>query len=617
MKPGNGEGARHAMREPTMRKNRGRSESAAHSVRLAVLSKRFDGITSRMHNTLLRTARSGVINNGRDFSCCILTADAELLAVGEAIPMHVMVGADMMARSMIEFHPELERGDAFLHNSPYHGCTHAADLSVLVPVIDDEGVHRFTVLAKAHQADIGNALPTTYMATARDVYEEGALIFPAVKVQKSYRDVDDIVRMCMLRIRAPEQWRGDYLASLGAARIGERELLALGAEMGWSVLAEHVREWFDYSEQRMVAAIRKLPSGRATAHVIHDPFPGTPPEGIRIEATVDVDSSSGRIEVDLRNNPDCMPCGLNSSEATARSGAMIGVFNSLDDPHIPPNAGSFRRIETHLRENCIVGIPRHPMSCSLATSNVSDRLISVVHMAIARLGEGFGMAEFGGGWTIAQAVVSGFDPRSSGRPFVNEVIMGDTLGAASPSEDGWLTCFIAGSAGFGFYDSVEVNEIGYPIRVHQRRLVPDTEGAGRFRGAPASMVEFGPVGCSLRVITQSDGTVNPAQGVRGGEAGAPAHNYKRTRSGELVEVGDRGWIDCLLHEGEQVIGISCGGGGYGSPLERDLTRVSKDVDEGHITRKRAEDVYGTVFDESGAIDEEVTNALRERRMRSR
>ena len=616
MKIGHGEEARHSRRKPTVLQERGRSESSAHSVRLAILSKRFDNITSRMHNTLLRTARSGVINNGRDFSCCILTADAQLLAVGESIPMHVMAGADIMGRSMMGFHPELRRGDAFLHNSPYHGCTHPADTSVLVPVIDDEGVHRFTVIAKAHQADIGNSVPTTYMATARDVYEEGALIFPAVKVQQAYRDIDDIIRMCKMRIRAPEQWRGDYLASLGAARIGERELLALDAEVGWSILEEHICEWFEYSEQRMRTAIGKLPSGRATAHAVHDPFPGTPPEGIRIEATVSVDSSGGRIEVDLRNNPDCMPCGLNLSEACARSGAMIGAFNSLNDPYIPTNAGSFRRIETHLRENCIVGIPRHPTSCSVATSNVADRLIGVVQMAIAKLGEGFGMAEFGGCQTAAQAVVSGFDPRSGGTPLVNQLIMGDTLGAASPSEDGWLTCFTPGCAGLGFYDSVEVNEIGYPIRVFQRRLVPNTEGAGRFRGAPASHVEFGPVGCSLRVVYQSDGTVNPAQGVRGGLAGAPARNYKRSRSGELVEVGDRGWIDFLLHEGEKVIGISCGGGGYGSPLERDPMRVKEDVDEGYIAQARAEEVYGAVFDKSGAIDEEATNALRRLRMRS-
>ena len=197
-----------------------------------------------------------------------------------------MVGSDMMARTMMDFHPRLRRGDAFLHNSPYHGCSHAADLSVLVPVIDDGGVHRFTVLAKAHQADIGNSVPTTYMASARDVYEEGALIFAATKVQENYEDIDDIVRMCMMRIRVPEQWRGDYLAGVGAARIGERDLLALGADVGWDTLEAHVGAWFDYSEQRMIAALTRLPSGRTAARSVHDPFPGTPPEGVSIKATV-------------------------------------------------------------------------------------------------------------------------------------------------------------------------------------------------------------------------------------------------------------------------------------------------------------------------------------------
>jgi N-methylhydantoinase B len=79
---------------------------------LAVLSRRLDGIAARMQNTLLRTARSGVINNGRDFSCCILTGDARLITVGESLPIHVMVGPDLMARSMVEFHPRLRRGSS-------------------------------------------------------------------------------------------------------------------------------------------------------------------------------------------------------------------------------------------------------------------------------------------------------------------------------------------------------------------------------------------------------------------------------------------------------------------------------------------------------------------------
>ena len=180
---------------------------------LAIVSQRLEAIAGKMQNTLLRTARSGVINTGRDFSCCVLSHDTRLLAVGKSLPIHVMSGPDLMARSMMDLHLKLARGDAYLHNSPYHGCSHAADLSVLVPVFDGDGIHRFTVMAKAHQADIGNSIPTTYHAIARDVYEEGALIFAATRIQRDYRDIDDIVRLCELRIRIPGQWRGDYLAS--------------------------------------------------------------------------------------------------------------------------------------------------------------------------------------------------------------------------------------------------------------------------------------------------------------------------------------------------------------------------------------------------------------------
>ena len=189
-------------------------------VRLAVLTNRMQGIVRAMANTLFRTGRSCVLNTSRDFSNCIVTHDSQLLVAAESLPIHVMSGPDMMAAFMKEQHPELRRGDAFLHNSPYHGCSHAADHCILVPVIDEEGVHRFTVVGKAHQADCGNSAPTTYFADARDVYEEGALIFPCVKVQEDYRDVEDIIRMCMLRIRVPEQWWGDYLALLGGGSCG-------------------------------------------------------------------------------------------------------------------------------------------------------------------------------------------------------------------------------------------------------------------------------------------------------------------------------------------------------------------------------------------------------------
>jgi N-methylhydantoinase B len=565
---------------------------------LMILHQRFEGIARKMANTLLRTGRSGVLNRARDFSCCILTADCELLAAAESLPIHVLSGPDIMARTMLEFHAPLKRGQAFLHNSPYHGCSHAADLSLLVPVIDDAGIHRYTVLAKAHQADIGNSIPTTYHAAARDVYEEGALIFPAVKIQEDYSSIDDIVRICEMRIRAPEQWRGDYLAMLGAGRGGERELLALGEEQGWDKLLEFTGQWFDYSEARMAAAVQRLPGGTAVGISIHDAMPGVCDE-IPITAAVTIAAREGRIEVDLRDNPGCLPCGLNVSEACARTAALIGVFNCVDHS-VPKDAGSMRRIIVLLREGSIAGIPRHPYSCSAATTNVADRIANAVHLAFVGFGDGYGMAEIGAGLPPARGVFSGVDPRS-GEPFVNQVFLGSSGGGANPRQDGWLQYAHAGNGGMAFLDSVELAELYQPILVHVRRLAPDTEGAGRMRGAPSKIIEFGPV---------SDGQVRAPRGARGGTDGGGSQQYCRKADQSVEVLRPCGLI--TLCADETLISVTCGGGGYGPPEERDREMVLRDVQERWITRRRATEIYRVAIREDGTLDWIETERLRGR-----
>ncbi|MHB8689193.1 MAG: hydantoinase B/oxoprolinase family protein [Candidatus Dormibacteraceae bacterium] len=574
---------------------------------MAVFANRFEGIGRSMMNTLVRTARSAVVNTARDCSCCLLTGNDELLVMAESLPIHVVRGPELMSKAMKHFHPQFKRGDAFLHNSPYHGNSHAADHSILVPVIDGEGVHRFTVLAKAHQADCGNAQPTTYSATARDLYEEGALIFPCVRIQEDYKDCQDIVQMCRLRMRVPEQWWGDYLALIGAARIGERKLIELGDEVGWEVLDDFATAWFDYSEERMIAEIRKLPSGHVTVEGAHDPFPGVP-QGVPLKASVAIDRDSGTIEVDLRDNPDCQPCGLNLTEATALTAGMVGVFNSIDHS-IPHNEGSFRRIHVSLRENCIAGIPVHPTSCSVATTNIADRIANLVQRAMAEFGEGIGMAEVGLGFPPSLGVISGLDPRRNDAPYVNQLILAWTCGAASPHADGWIQHGGVGDGGALMRDSIELDELRFPIYFRCQRIVPDSEGAGRTRGALAAVVEYGPLDGPMRIMYASDGTVNPSQGVRGGLAGSPARQYKRDRAGTITQADACG--DLILQDGETVISVSCGGGGYGSPLEREITRVIHDVKEGWITPDRARAIYGVFIDDSGQVDIERSRAIRE------
>jgi N-methylhydantoinase B len=383
-------------------------------------------------------------------------------------------------------------------------------------------------------------------------------------------------------------------------------MLELGEEVGWAELETFVADWFDYSETVMGDVIAGLPSGRVESISRHDTFPGAP-DGVEVKAVIEVRSDERRIDVDLRDNVDCMPNGLNLTEGTARTAAMVGIFNSIG-AGVPPNAGSFRRIAVELRENCAVGIPRHPASCSTATTNLADRLSNAVQRGLAELADGIGLAEVGGVIPAAAGVVSGRDPRYGGAPFVNQIFMVITGGAGTPWTDGWLTIFHAGGAGMLRRDSVEIAELRHPIHVEVQRLEPDSEGAGRFRGAPGAYVEYGPSGTSLTVAYGADGVENPALGARGGLPGGPSRHFKRDRSGALEELPPQAFVE--LQDGERIVSVTAGGGGYGPPAERDPERVRHDVVEGWVTRERARDVYRVALADDLSVDAPETSVLR-------
>ena len=116
------------------------------------------------------------------------------------------------------------------------------------------------------------------------------------------------------------------------------------------------------------------------------------------------------------------------------------------------------------------------------------------------------------------------------------------------------------------------------------------------------------MGCAIDALWSADGSVNAALGARGGGAGAPARQHRRTTDGALVELDP--WDRVTLAPEERLVSHSCGGGGYGSPLEREPDRVRHDVVEGWVTRERAVAVYGVVLNERDEVDETATEARR-------
>lgn len=569
-------------------------------ITLSIMANRLDSITKEMISTMMRTARSTTMA-ARDFSCSITSSEHDLLSAPGGIPVHVY-GSSLTTRSMAKKHPDFKEGDAFLHNDPYDGNTHAADHTLMVPVFF-EGEHVFTVIAKAHQVDCGNALPTTYMPKARDVYEEGALIFPCVKIQSEGKDVEDIIGMARVRIRAFDTWYGDYLASLGALRLAEKRLKDFCASFdSLADVRAFVTEWLNYGERMAAAGIAKLPAGRLEVGTHMDAFPGIP-EGLDIKATIDVKPDEGKVVIDLRDNPDCIPTGLNLTEATATNSAIISVLMALNTDKnaaiskVPNTSGSYRRIEVLLRENCVVGIPKHPASCSAATRTITDRVSGMLLAGLSNMSQAnVGAAEPPLGCPPHEGVVSGRDPRRDNEEYILQIFSGSSGGPGTADSDGWLAFSTIMGAGIPQIDSSEIVEQRYPLIVWQHATVrKDSEGAGLNRGAPGTVSAYGPSHAKAESHYYLEGVENRPKGVQGGgiaegpaawvvKADGTSHQVKET----VAEVS--------LNAKDSIVSLGSGAGGYGSPLLRSPSKVLEDVIDEYISVERAKSAYGVVID---------------------
>jgi N-methylhydantoinase B len=113
----------------------------------------------------------------------------------------------------------------------------------------------------------------------------------------------------------------------------------------------------------------------------------------------------------------------------------------------------------------------------------------------------------------------------------------------------------------------------------------------------------------MTVVYPLDGHHNPPKGVLGGHPGQASYAAKLDREGgehELPSVSAE-----QIHPGEHIVGVDTGGGGYGSPLDRDPEMVRTDVLEGMVSPEKARQIYGVIFkgraeDESIAVDREAT-----------
>lgn len=562
---------------------------------MLVLRRRFEAIIREMTYALFKSGRSGVLNTAMDFSCSLTDSKFQTISVALGLATHV--GAiELIPRSVAEKHGDaLRPGDCFAHNDSYLGNTHCGDFTLCVPVFH-KGKVCFYTIARAHFADIGFPIPTTYHSTARDAYEEG-LTFPCVRIQRDYQDIPEVLDIAKANIRAPEQFYGDYLACVAAVRTGERRLQELCEKYGPDVVEEFIEQFQDYSERMAMDAIAGMPKGKVTRTTYYDSSLPQYPKGLPITATLEVDPDRKMITIDVTDNIDNVPLGINLTESTTLSTSRMVSLNVLG-PKVPRCTGAFRRIEVKMREGAMIGKPKFPAATSCATTNVNHAFGSHLFTLFADISPDYGAAYGPSGLPGSCPVVSGVDPRNNDSPFVNQILLGAWSGPAVAGAEAWLAYVSSGSQGYPWQPSIEITEQQQPLLIEEIGIRVDSGGAGEFQGGPGSRVVFQAHLTPVRMVINSAAHDNPPQGVRGGGTAAPTRIWKQDTSGNLTDLGID--IDIVLQPGERLISEGCGGGGYGDPSLRSAEKVAYHLREGWITPEFSRRYYGTVSSAAGS-----------------
>lgn len=542
-------------------------------VALAVLENRFRAIVEEMGEAMLRTTYSQILNSSRDFSIALCDAECRLVAQADHIPVHV--GAmPFAARAVADaFGNEVQEGDIFLLNDPYHGGSHLPDLTIVVPVMDG-GVLRFWSLVRAHHTDVGGATHGGYNPAATEIWQEGLRI-PPIRLGEGRLPRPDLVMMLITNTRMPREVRGDLMAMIGAAHLGEKRLLALLGKHGGATLAEAVEAILDLSEAHARRIVSTWQDGAWEGEAILDDD-GHDARDIRIHARVT--KQGDRLTVDLSESAPQVAGIVNSSYPNMRS-AVAMAFAYLLDPEVAKNDGAFRPLTVIAKEGTIVWA-REGAPVTLCTSHCSNEIVEAVVKALAHACPERAMGGWGRRFRIA---IQGRDPRRN-RSFVWHLFHARPGGGGSARGDGWSTAGEWHSAGGLKFGSVEMAETRFPLFFHHHEFRPDSAGDGTHRGGfggeLALVVESdGP----CRGNTAGDGARHGSAGMLGGEDSAP-HRYALKRADGSERLLATKEVGIAIAPGDTLLVQAAGGGGWGPPEKRDPAARAADRREGLVTR---------------------------------
>ena len=544
---------------------------------LEIIRNALESVADSMAITLYRTARSAVVRLGWDFSTAVLSAKGDLVGQGMCHPVHLGGMMPALAGCLRRFGNDLHPGDVLIINDPYEGAQHLPDIYLFKPIFLDDTVVAFAG-AICHHADIGGRVPGGQGFDNTEIQQEGLRI-PPLKLYARGQPNETLLTLLEKAVRTPDQVIGDLKACVAAIELGERELLKLIKQLGLARYLRLTEDLIDYTERLTRQRIRSLPEGSwSFSDYIDDD--GITSETITVCATVT--KADDRIHVDFAGtSPQCR--GSITGLFHMNTNYVYMALRALLGTDIPNTAGFNRPIEVTAPLGSFVN-PRPPAAVG-ARQLGGRRINHAVWGALAQMAPERCFACPGG--SDASMATSGAAP--DGKMWVLTEGFNEIACGGRPDKDGMegQGSNITNQAN----TPVEIIETEYPIRITKYGFAPDTEGAGRFRGGLALVRDFEYLADGIEVRTRCDRVKHPPWGILGGGT-AKASEVSLSTGDKAATLPGKSTV--RVRKNDRIHTQWCGGGGYGSPLEREPERVLEDVIEEKISAARAADVYGVV-----------------------
>tara|TARA_R110000772_G_scaffold217948_3_gene328527 strand:- start:18526 stop:20208 length:1683 start_codon:yes stop_codon:yes gene_type:complete len=551
--------------------------STVDPITTEIIRNAFIAIASDMNATLIRSAFTPVIYEGKDCSVALIDENGEVL--GQSLGLPLFLGnLEICVKIMAERYgwDYFQEGDVFYMNDSYMTGTHLNDSTIIMPIFW-RGSRVGFAASRAHWLDVGAKDPGTPV-DSHEIYQEGTRWGPT-RLYDADKPRQDVIELLRLNSRFGDATIGDLNAQIAAGRTGEQRLQALFDRFGADAIRAARDEIYKQTEAKEREAILALPDGEYSAEgTIDDDGLGNGPLGVKLTVRIAGDGMTIDLAGSAAQATGPVNCGLTQTVAAARV-----AYKLLICSEVSPNGGSFRALDVQAPPRSIFHA-QEPAPCGWYFTPLGLLIDLIVKALAPVLPDKAAGAHYGDSMVIT---IAGQDPRHDDDFFL---MIEPTTGGWGAFNGGDGANSLINNVNGSFKDlPIEIFESKYPLRILSYGIRQDSGGAGKYRGGNGTYREY---------LVESDASLwlwfersdTPAWGLFGGGSGAPPTVLIQRPGQEILERLKAN--DIKMPAGTVIKSMTGGGGGYGDPRERDPRQVREDLLDGFISPEHASAVYG-------------------------